>query len=175
MNKKQNTDPPDYAFPSNRETRVSASEFDFEKHIPYCLARTSNVVQAATTPGYLANLEDIAPLSMREFRVLIVVAKFGPISPAKAAERTGIDRATVTRAIGGLKDLALIETAKNQKDRRGKYVALTETGAEVCNRAFPMMKQRDAEITSVLTPEETAAFRHILNKIFNRAITLLEE
>lgn len=162
-------------FAAMRDVPNRWEDFDFERHIPYFLARTSNVVRAATTPAYLAALRNQAPLSVREFRVLIVVAKFGPISPAASADRTGMDRATVTRAIAGLKRQGLIETQKNALDRRGKYVVLTAEGAAICDRVFPMMKERGALLADVFSAGEEAEFRRMLNKLYERAMALIEE
>lgn len=153
---------------------VPKARFDFDHHLPYVLARTANLVLSFTTPHYLAEIADAAQLSVREFRVLVAVAKYPPLSPAAAAERTGMDRATVTRALAGLQRLRLVRTLDNKQDKRGKYMVLTESGAALCDRLFPLMKAQGKRLSATLSPDERDTLLLLLGKLSSHAAHLLQ-
>ncbi len=148
-------------------------DFDFDNHLPYCLARAANAVRSVTTPSYLAAASSQCSLGVREFRVLVIVARYGPVSPAKIAKKTGLDRATVTRALATLKDLALVHDVKNARDGRGKYIVLSKQGGDLCDQFFPLMKSKGEVIAAVFTKDEQALLLSMLNRLFEHTETLL--
>lgn len=153
---------------------VPAARFDFDHHLPYVLARSANLILSLTTPHYLAEIADVAQLSVREFRVLVAVAKSPPLSPAAAADRTGMDRATVTRALAGLQRLRLVRTLDNKQDKRSKYMVLTEDGAALCDRLFPLMRAQGKRLSATLSPGERETLLLLLGKLSAHAAHLLQ-
>ena len=156
------------------ELALCKERIDFDKHLPYRLARTANLMREATVPKYVQMVQGIAPLSIREFRVLVLLGEYSPLSPAKAAELTGMDRGTVTRAISGLKSHRLVDMLKNARDCRGKYIVLTGKGASLCDKIIPMMREHGRFLTETFSDEELDVLQNLLEKIGSR-VQLLSE
>ena len=142
---------------------------DFTQHLPYRLARTANLMREATVPKYLRIIQDIAPLAVRELRILVLLGEYSPLSPAKAAELTGMDRGTVSRAILALKNHRLVDTLKNARDGRGKYIVPTGKGASLCDRIIPMMRDHGKFLTETFSAKEFDLLQGLLEKISLRA------
>lgn len=142
---------------------------DFTQHLPYCLARTANLMREATVPKYLRIIQDIAPLAVRELRILVLLGEYSPLSPAKAAELTGMDRGTVSRAILALKNHRLVDTLKNARDGRGKYIVPTKKGASLCDKIIPMMRDHGKFLTKTFSDKEFDLLQGLLEKISLRA------
>lgn len=150
------------------ELALPNQKLDLNRHLPYILARTSNMVASITSTYYLDMIENAPTLSLREFRVIIIVAVHGPSAPAQIAELTGMDRATVTRAVNGLRKQGLVLSMRNARDARGKYVAMTSDGSALCERLLPLMAKRGSEIEEALTGDEIIQLLGLLSKIRHR-------
>ncbi len=145
-----------------------------QAYIPYLLARTSNAVAEATSKIYLDALSQWAPLNKREYRVLLLLADQTSLSPASASELTGMDKATITRSIRGLKRYGLVETLRNTRDGRGKYITLTPAGADACDKIVPLMRECGDIITSSLTPDEKKQLIRLIAKV-EQNVSLLSQ
>ena len=144
-------------------------EIDFDRHIPYCLVRTVNLMQEATIPKYLQALTDTAPLLVREYRVLMLLSEYNPLSPARAAELTGMNRGTITRAITQLQRYDLVNILKNSRDGRGKFLIPTPKGATLCDKIIPMMREHGKFLEESFTSDEKDLFISLLQKIRERS------
>jgi DNA-binding MarR family transcriptional regulator len=148
-----------------------ADGFKIDTHIPYLLGRTSNIIKSAGFEVYQKVIHRYAPLNLREFRVLLLLPDYVSMSPKDAAELTGMDRATITRAIIGLKQHGLVKTEKNANDGRSKHIYLTDHGQELCANLRPVMKQFGEHITRNLSSKAIKQLIDILKNVENQAQT----
>lgn len=144
-------------------------DFSLDDHIPFWFARTQMVVHTgAETDGH-PDLDVIAPLSQRDIRVLAMIGVQGTISPSQIANRTGIDRATVARALAVLAEKELIVLLQNAQDGRGKFAGLTKLGADYCNVLYPLMDEYGAFLEEALEPGEKELLFRLLKKLRDRS------
>lgn len=144
-------------------------DFSLDDHIPFWFARTQMVVHTgANTDGH-PDLEALAPLSQRDIRVLALIGVQGTISPSQIASRTGIDRATVARALAVLADKDLIVLLQNAQDGRGKFAGLTKLGADYCKVLYPLMDAYGAFLEETLEPGEKEMLFRLLKKLRDRS------
>ncbi|MFC3638895.1 MarR family winged helix-turn-helix transcriptional regulator [Camelimonas fluminis] len=68
------------------------------------------------------------------FPLLVLVGKFGPIGVVELADRNGRDHTTVSRQVGRLVELGLVERQVNEHDRRIREVILTDRGRAMTDR-----------------------------------------
>ncbi len=146
-------------------------DFSLDDHIPFWFARTQMVVHTgANTDGH-PDLEALAPLSQRDIRVLAMIGVQGTISPSQIANRTGIDRATVARALAVLADKNLIVLLQNAQDGRGKFAGLTKQGADYCEVLYPLMDEYGVFLEEALEPGEKEILFRLLKKLRDRSRT----
>ena len=141
------------------------TEFDFDEYIPLWLVRTQSVMRNTITPENVPSAKAIATLSKNEFRVLIVTALKGPISPSEVAEALGVDRSIVTRMINSLTRKSLIETRSSLEDLRSKILYLSDKGIRLSDEMIPVMHDFNGYLDQSITDDEKATLKRILEKL----------
>jgi DNA-binding MarR family transcriptional regulator len=68
------------------------------------------------------------PLDRALFPLLVGIGRFGPIGVVDLADRVGRDYTTVSRQIGKLESLGLVERREGTADRRMREAAITAKG-----------------------------------------------
>tara|TARA_R110002096_G_scaffold50539_8_gene132567 strand:+ start:145 stop:681 length:537 start_codon:yes stop_codon:yes gene_type:complete len=150
---------------ANAEMAVYEGPFKIANYIPYRLAQAQLVVHRAVSPDTNPELQAIAQFTQRDIRVLGMIGQHASISPSMVAERTGLDRATVTRALALLSEKKMIVRMQNAQDGRGKYVSLSKLGAKYCNILFPIMQDYGAYLEEALSPDEKEQLLLLLEKV----------
>lgn len=143
----------------------SQTSFDLEAHIPYLLVRSANLIGQITHQRYQDALPSDQTLLLREFRTLLIVASRGVVAPAAVAAATGMDRATITRAVAALRRKNLVSELQNTEDKRAKFIKLTANGVDLSNRIFPEMQVYAQKIESTFTEAEIKQFTSMLDRL----------
>ena len=138
---------------------------DLDAHLPYRLARLSNLIRQTTSDVYLKH----TGMSGREWRVLGMIGLRGPLSAAETAELTGMDRATITRSVDRLEALGYVERAPDAHDRRRIVLAVTPLGRRRCDRIIPMMREDGTYYETVLTAREQQQLLDMIERLETQA------
>lgn len=144
---------------------------ELNTHLPYRLGRLTNLIRQATTDVYIRQ----SGITGREWRVLGMIGVVGDVNAREIARLTGMDKATVTRAVNRLVTLKMVRRVSDKMDRRSKILELTEQGAALCDRIIPEMRTGGEILASALTDEERALFLRCLDKLTAKAESLLAE
>lgn len=158
----------------NAEMAVYEGPFKIDDHIPYRLAQTQLVVHRAVATDSHPDLEAIESFTQRDIRVLGMIGQHASISPSMLADRTGLDRATVTRALALLTQKKMIVRMQNAQDGRGKYVSLSKLGAKYCETLFPIMQDYGQYLEQVLETDEKETLLYLLEKLRGHATAKLQ-
>ena len=99
--------------------------------------------------------------------MLTVYLEAGPHTVRALAQRLGVGKPAIVRAIDTLQDVGLVERRPDPADRRNIFVVGTEAGAERLSTYAASIARHIAEITQVnrassLDASEAAAQRHKL-------------
>jgi DNA-binding MarR family transcriptional regulator len=99
--------------------------------------------------------------------MLTVYLEAGPHTVRALAQRLGVGKPAIVRAIDTLQDVGLVERRPDPADRRNIFVVGTEAGAERLSTYAASIARHIAEITHVnrassLDASEAAAQRHKL-------------
>lgn len=99
--------------------------------------------------------------------MLTVYLEAGPHTVRALAQRLGVGKPAIVRAIDTLQDIGLVERRPDPADRRNIFVVGTEAGAERLSTYAASIARHIAEITQVtrassLDASEAAAARHKL-------------
>jgi DNA-binding MarR family transcriptional regulator len=104
-----------------------------------------------------------------------VLAQESPLTSAEVAARTSMDKVQVSRAIAKLIATGRVARGTDPRDRRRGPLTPTPEGRAVYRRIVPLVKARERDLTSALTPAEARALDRIIDKLHRRALELQRE
>lgn len=120
-------------------------------------------------------LESQLGLSVRQWRVLLFLANYGPQSVQDIATFWRYDKSQVSRAVSELLEKTLVVSRASQEDGRRVIVALTPEGRRVYDSGLPLSLLRQDKLTSCLSKKELTEFERMLNLLTQQADTMLNE
>lgn len=138
---------------------------DLDTFLPYRIHNLgARMAKAGNTLAALIK-DSGMPIAEREWRVLAVVGSCGGLTNSQVAEISGMDAATVTRAVKKLKQLNLVDTLSSKLDRRKALIILTQAGADFHDQVTPRRKITGDEIDACMSAQEKQTLLHLLNKL----------
>jgi len=131
---------------------------DLEHFLPYRLSRLTNTVSNAIAALY----RDRFGLSIPDWRVLAVLARFPGSSAQDLVSRTRMDKVAVSRSVARLVERGMVNRATDEKDRRLSRLALSAEGRSVYARIVPMARDCEAALLANLEPQQREALDRLL-------------
>ncbi|MGW7420474.1 MarR family winged helix-turn-helix transcriptional regulator [Streptomyces sp. NPDC054813] len=101
----------------------------------------------------------------RDFLVLDALTGHDWESQLDLAERLGINRTIMVGVIDRLEDRDEVRRTRNPDNRRQYVLSLTDRGREAVEARRRAVAERDARLTAVLTPEQTARLDELLARL----------
>jgi DNA-binding MarR family transcriptional regulator len=150
--------------PVNRKPAPATAEhapLQLEHFLPYRLSILSNTISQAIADDYQRRYD----ISMTEWRVMAVLARFDGLSAREVAERTAMDKVAVSRALARLVEAGRVNRATHDGDKRRSVLGLTEAGWTMHDEVAPMARAREREVLAKLDAEERAWLTRILDKL----------
>lgn len=135
--------------------------FDLETFLPYRLHQAAE----RTSQQFQKHYRDTYGMNRTEWRVLLHVGSYGPVSATQIARRSRLDKAVISRAIFKLEQDGLIERRHRPNDRRGHDLALTDRGARVFERLREMAAAFNAELIGLLGDREGRQLLEALHRL----------
>tara|TARA_R110002096_G_scaffold52556_20_gene137369 strand:- start:4959 stop:5477 length:519 start_codon:yes stop_codon:yes gene_type:complete len=157
--------------PQDKRGKMPDPPLNLMEHLPFQIGMLTNMIRQVTSDVYVRE----SGLSSREWRVLGMLGCNGPMMPAQVAADTGMDRATITRAVSRLEKLGYVFTGSDDQDRRRKVLYLTQKGATTCEDVRPIMDAKGQAFEDVLTKQELKYYYQIMAKLQAKAKQMLEE
>lgn len=142
-------------------TARERAPLQLEKFLPYRLSILSNTVSQAIAGDYQQRFA----LSVTEWRVMAVLARFDRLSAREVAERTAMDKVAVSRALARLVAAGRVDRAVHDDDKRRSVLRLSAAGWLIHDEVAPMARVRERELLRKLTTDERASLTHILDKL----------
>ena len=142
-----------------------AIQFDLEDHLPYRIGMLTNLIRQVTTDRYVRESQ----ISGREWRVLCMIGLHPQMSAVDVVRLTGMDKATVTRAVDRLSKQGLVVRTLDPDDGRRKVLELTANGIVECDRILPMMREGGEFFDAALTRQERENLLQLLDKLRSKA------
>lgn len=141
---------------------------DLDRFLPYRLSVLSNLVSGAIADAYQRRFG----LSIPEWRVLAVLARYPGLSAAQVADRTRMDAVAVSRAVSRLLAAGRVRRATSRDDRRRSVLTVSAAGAAVYREIAPIALGYERELVASLGPEERAVLDRALVALTARAQAL---
>lgn len=159
------------SLPQDVRGKMPEPPLELYEHLPFQIGMLTNLIRQVTSDVYVRQ----SGLSAREWRVLGMLGCKGPMMPAQVAAETGMDRATITRAVGKLEKQGCVFTGGDEADRRRKVLYLTDKGVAICEEIRPTMEGRGLELQEVLSKTELKYYYQIMAKLQEKAKQMLAD
>src|SRR5688500_13375990 len=159
----------------NQDTDNRAQSGDnplhLDRFIPYRLSVLTNTVSMIIAGAY----EREFGLSIPQWRVIAVLARYPDLSAVEVAERTAMDKVAVSRAVQGLLDSKRVLRAYDKGDRRRSILRLSAAGQAVYQRVAPLALRYEQELLSALSATDQRALDRLLTRLLEKAQAMRSE
>lgn len=136
---------------------------ELERFLPYRLSILSNTISQGIADDYQKRYD----LSVTEWRVMAVLARFDGLSAREVAERTAMDKVAVSRALARLVEAGRVNRDTHDGDKRRSVLGLSEAGWKLHDEVAPMARAREREVLAKLNEEERVWLERILDKLLD--------
>lgn len=143
---------------------VQHAPLELEHFLPYRLSILSNTISQGIADDYQKRYD----LSMTEWRVMAVLARYEGLSARQVADRTAMDKVAVSRALARLVEAGRVSRHMDDNDKRRSVLDLTEEGWAIHEVVAPMARAREQEVLQKLDEEERRWLGRILDKLQER-------
>ena len=147
-------------------TRAASDRLHLDRFVPYRLSVLTNIVSMSIADAY----EREFGLSIPQWRVIAVLARYPDLSAIEVAQRTAMDKVAVSRAVQGLLESGRLVRAYDKGDRRRSILRLSQVGLAVYTRVAPLALDYEKKLLDALS----ASDRRVLNRLIGRLIERAE-
>jgi DNA-binding MarR family transcriptional regulator len=136
-----------------------------EHFVPYRLSVLTNIVSMSIAEAY----EREFGLSIPQWRVLAVLARYPDLSAIEVAERTAMDKVAVSRAVQGLLATRRLVRSYDSGDRRRTRLRLSPAGRSVYTRVAPLALGYEKKLLDALSATDRRALDRLVSRLIERA------
>ncbi len=134
---------------------------DLPNFLPYRLAVATDAVSGHLARRYREEFD----LSIPEWRVMAVLARYPGISAGEVAARSAMDKVQVSRAVAQLLGRGHLDRRADRSDRRRTVLTLSDSGAAIYRRIVPMARAYEHDLFARLTPAEADILMQALARL----------
>lgn len=147
--------------PKPRTVRAPAA-FDLEAFLPFQLSVVANRLSQSVGRAISQRFS----LQIPEWRIVVVLGKYGPLSALEIARKTSMDKARVSRAQHRLVDLGLANMHPAEDDRRRVIVSLEPEGQRIYSEMVPLALATARQLLASITPQRLEILQDIMGDLF---------
>ena len=140
---------------------MAKGQLILERFLPYRLSVVTNRISGALSRHYATRFG----IGIPEWRVIANLGRHPGVSANEVAERTAMDKVTVSRAVAALEHKGLLERGRDDADKRRSRLVLSEKGQNVYAEIAPLALGFERDLLTALTPEEYAQLDRIIEKL----------
>ena len=148
-----------------KRTSGKPDRLHLEHFVPYRLSVLTNIVSMSIAEAY----EREFGLSIPQWRVIAVLARYPDLSAIEVAERTAMDKVAVSRAVQGLLARRRLLRTYDSGDRRRTRLRLSTAGQSVYTRVAPLALSYEKKLLDALSPTDRRALDRLLGRLVERA------
>lgn len=148
----------------------NATTLNVEDFLTFRITRLSNALRTGLTKRYLEEFE----LSLPEWRLLALIARFAPMRFSEVTSRSSMDKGQVSRTLREMskKGFVKMKAIRTPGSRAAEalaapvMVSITPKGKALYASVLPVARRRQAEILMTLSESERVALYATLDKLF---------
>lgn len=148
-------------------SRAGAS-LNVEDFLTFRITRLSNALRTNLTKRYLEEFN----LSLPEWRLLALIARFAPLRFSEVTSRSSMDKGQVSRTLRVMEKRGLTKLKVIRGNRAVEalaapvMVSITAKGKALYRAVLPVARRRQAELLLTLNEKERVALFTTLEKLF---------
>lgn len=137
--------------------------------IPYRIARLN-----AEMVKLLSHFCETNGVSFQQWRVLSLIGNFGAVAATEICKWTTSDKALVSRVIGQLHRMGLIERRPDAADARKLMILLTPAGEELYAKVGGLMDDNEEKLLAGMSDAQAEQLVSVMRLLEERTIEHLE-
>ncbi|MFC4726759.1 MarR family winged helix-turn-helix transcriptional regulator [Coralloluteibacterium thermophilus] len=137
------------------------STLKLESFLPYRLSVLSNRISSAIAQLY----SERYGLTVTEWRVVAVLARFPDLSANDVARRTAMDKVAVSRAVARLLEAGRIERETADGDRRRSVLRLSAEGLRIHREVAPLALAFERRLLAGMGAGERALLLQMFDRL----------
>ncbi len=141
---------------------------ELEHFLPYRISVLANVMSSAIAAAY----EERFGLTIPEWRVIAVLARYPGLSAREVAQKSRMDAVAVSRAVNRLLRAGRLRRAVAEDDRRRSVLQVSDAGAAVYREVAPLALDFERALLASISSAEGAQFDRLLGVLTERAETI---
>lgn len=135
---------------------------ELETYLPYLVNRVGQRFVAAFSPVLAA-----AGVDVQMWRVLSVLHAKGEQSAGSLAALTSINPSTLSRLLGRMSEIGLVERCRGDADGRAVAISLTGNGRSLTESLLPEATQLETAAARHLTEYELDTLKTLLTRLYD--------
>lgn len=140
-------------------------QLHLDRFVPYRLAVLTNIVSVSIATAY----EQAFGLTIPEWRVVAVLARYPNSSAIEVAERAALDKVAVSRAVQSLVTARRVVRTYDKGDRRRSLLRLSTAGRSVYTRVAPLALRYERRLLDSLSTQDRRALNRLIERLIERA------
>ena len=153
------------ALHTENEALQAVDRLHLDRFIPYRLSVLTNTVSMLIARAYSQEFG----LSIPEWRVIAVLARYPDLSAVEVAERTAMDKVAVSRAVTHLLARRRITRGYDKGDKRRSILRLSSSGQSVYRKVAPLALRYEEELLDALSTGERRVLAELIGRLTERA------
>ncbi len=138
-----------------------AAALSLDGFLPYRLSVLSNAVSRKIAKIY----EQEFDLSIWQWRIIAVLGERGGLTSTEVAQRTLMDKPTVSRAAASLIERGILERHIDREDRRRAPMRLTDEGEAIYAAVIPRARESERQLLDALSETESETLHNLLSRL----------
>jgi DNA-binding MarR family transcriptional regulator len=148
-----------------------SDQLHLDRFVPYRLAVLANMIGLSLASTY----EQEFGLTIPEWRVLAVLARYPNLSGIEVSERAAMDKVAVSRAVQSLVAAKRVARTHDKGDRRRSLLRLTPAGRAVYMRAAPLALRYERSLLNPLSGEDKRTLSRLIEQLIEQARQIHDE
>jgi DNA-binding MarR family transcriptional regulator len=136
--------------------------------VPYRLSVLANTISGDLARRYAARFD----LTIPQWRVMASLGDTPGRSAAEVAERTRMDKVSVSRAVSALLERGLLLGRRDRSDRRRTALRLSANGRRTYQKIVPLARAYEAELLAGLSARERAMLDGLVSRLHRVALQM---
>ena len=139
---------------------MSNSDFNLEDFLPYRLSGAANRGSKRIAKTY-------APykLSRTQWRVMAVLASSEMMTAQMVADKTGMDKTTVSRAVGKMLERGLVKRSASEQDGRSAPLSLSAQGRAMFAKIAPEALRQEQDLKNMFSDADLDMLMSFLDRV----------
>ena len=129
--------------------------------LPYRLSVLSNAVSSKIAKIYEQEFE----LSIWQWRIIAVLGEREGLTSTEVAQRTLMDKPTVSRAAASLIERGILVRSIDSNDRRRAPMRLTDEGRAIYAAVIPRAIESERKLLNAVTEDEAETLHRLLSRL----------